>query len=150
MISRERGRFHVKLRAWGILVVVLSASPALAFPGITESPCDQVPPLSAQQTVTESFVVYGVASKDMNTWCNKRPGPIMFGCTFQATADHPATIFLNTALTEDEQMCVMTYEMAHLPPNNWADPAAEALMVNNFDTPVVAGNSPMDLGIPPS
>ncbi len=120
----------MKLRAFAVLASLLVASPALAFPGLTESPCDQSPPKSAQKPVTELFIVYDVPGDDMNNQCNKKPGPILFGCTVFSDGDHPDLILLNDKLTAAEKVCVLLYEKAHLPPNNWADLAVESLLID--------------------
>jgi hypothetical protein len=50
----------------------------------------------------------------------------ILGCTFRANDKHPALIFINAEETPAERACTLTYERAHLSPNNWVDSQAEA------------------------
>jgi hypothetical protein len=70
----------------------------------------------------------------MDSWCHKQPGSIMLGCTFLPSPKHAAAIiFINAEETPAERACTMTYEKAHLPPNNWVDPVAEARAQDTAD-----------------
>jgi hypothetical protein len=108
----------------------MATSAAAAFPGVAIQPCDEKPPTWARQPVTEPVWIYTVPNDRINAQCNKAPGVALGGCTFRATAKHPAIIFLNALLTPAERQCTLVYEKAHLPPNNWLDPIAEARAID--------------------
>lgn len=114
------------IRAAAFLLIAVLSTPALAFPGVLQQPCDSPPPGSAQQPVIGTVWVYTIPNDQMNARCNKGAGPVMFGCADLANARHPALIFLNAELSPAERDCTLIYEKAHLPPNNWVDPVAEA------------------------
>lgn len=131
--------------ALAIFAALLSASPVLAC-GIN------MPPLSAQKTITEPFQLFLIPDDQMDAKCNKMPNTPIGGCTFLANSARPAVIYLNSSMATADIGCLLIYEKAHLKPNNWLDPAFEATVKNLPDvTDVVATfNSPMDIGIPPS
>jgi hypothetical protein len=108
------------------ILPLLLATPAFAAPGVS-APCDKLPPPHAWQVPTVPMVVHIVANAEIGPRCHKLPSPyILYGCTYPATASTPAIILLNADLKGDERVCVLLYEEAHLPPNNWADPRVEA------------------------
>jgi hypothetical protein len=114
------------------LLLMLVSTPAMAFPGGgSPQPCENPPPKSAQAPVTVPIEVYVVPSANMSEWCHKEPGAIMLGCTYLPSPKHAAAIILiNATETPAERACTLIYEKAHLPPNNWFDPVAEARAVN--------------------
>lgn len=103
--------------------------PALAFPGLGRQPCDDPPPQSAQQPVTDPVLTFTIPNEKLAARCNFGP-IVVFGCAFLATTKHPAIIFLNADLTPGERTCTLLYEKAHLPPNNWQDPVMERAISN--------------------
>jgi hypothetical protein len=96
-----------------VLGLAMATGAAAAFPGPGDQPCDEMPPMSARQPVDGPVWVYTIPNDRMNAQCNKAPGVAVFGCTFLATAKHPAVIFLNALLTPAERKCTLTYERAH-------------------------------------
>jgi hypothetical protein len=109
-----------------VLGLAMATGAAMAFPAQRIQPCDEHPPAWALQPVSGPVWIYEVPADEMTARCNKAPGVVMYGCTFRATAAHPAIVFLNALLTPAERECTLTYEKAHLPPNNWLDPTTEA------------------------
>jgi hypothetical protein len=105
----------------------LACTPACAsFSGVPLQPCDNRPPLSAQQPVSVAFSVLTVPGQDMFAVCRKLVSTlVIYGCTFPATASRPAMILLNADQDPSERACTLLYEKAHLPPNDWQDPAME-------------------------
>jgi hypothetical protein len=114
--------------ACALLLSLTCAGDALAFPGPFTQPCDMVPPASAQRPVKERFDVYDVPDREMIQRCKAVPGPPIYGCTFLGHGHGPSVILLNDHLTPKERACTLLYEKAHLPPNNWQDPAVESTM----------------------
>ena len=112
-----------------VVLGILQVGPALAFPGLGRQPCDDPPPQSAQQPVTDPVLTFTIPNEKLAARCNFGP-IVVFGCTFLATAKHPAIIFLNSDLTPVERACTLLYEKAHLPPNNWQDPVMERAISN--------------------
>jgi hypothetical protein len=90
-------------------------------------PCDNRPPAGATQPVTVPVSVFVVPGRDMFARCRKQPSDvIIYGCTFLPSGDEPALVLINGDQSPGEQACTLLYEKAHLPPNNWLDPAMEA------------------------
>jgi len=89
-----------------------------------------MPPPSAQKPVTEPFQLFFIPSEKMNAQCNKMPGPAMRGCTVMANSERSAVIFINAGMTPADMHCTLIYEKAHLKPNSWFDPIAEARAPN--------------------
>lgn len=108
--------------------LLLSAGPALAFfPGSRLQPCDNVPPLSAQQPTTVKIDVYTVPTAQMRAACGLESGvPIIYGCASRRHNDGVWQLVFNSDMDANELACTETYEFAHLPPNNWQDPVMEA------------------------
>ena len=111
------------------VAAMLHAGPAAAFPTAGLQPCDDPPPLSAQRSVTDPVLIFTTPSRLMAAKCHFGP-IIVHGCTFRATAEHVAIIFLNADLTPEGRVCTLLYEKAHLPPNNWQDPVMERAISN--------------------
>jgi len=109
------------------LGVALASTPACAgFAGVPLQPCDNRPPLTAQQPVSVAFSVLTVPGRDMFAVCRKLASTVViYGCTFPATASRPAMILLNADQDTSERACTLLYEKAHLPPNDWQDPVME-------------------------
>lgn len=108
-------------------LLICVSTPAVAFPGTNIQPCDNPPPLTARAPVTVPVRTYYVQPEKMDTVCHKVSGAIMFGCVFLPTGERKeAIVMINAGETNAEQGCTIVYEMAHLPPNNWVDPVAEA------------------------
>jgi hypothetical protein len=103
-------------------------TPACAnFAGVPLQPCDNRPPASAQRPVSVAFSIFTVPGRAMFAVCNKVAGAlVIYGCAFPATAGRPAVILLNADQDASERACTLTYEKAHLPPNNWQDPVMES------------------------
>jgi len=90
-------------------------------------PCDNRPPQTALLPVAVPLAIFMIPGADMFARCRKQPnGLVIYGCTFQASGDHPATVLINADQTPDERACTLAYEEAHLPPNSWYDPVMEA------------------------
>lgn len=118
---------------------------ALASPALADGPCQNLPPLSARQAPTVPMDVYTAPAARMVSWCHKdasRMHVILYGCTYQAdvTPSHRALILLSDALDATERACVLQYEEAHLPPNNWEDPWVES---SAPDDPLTAAPTPV-------
>ena len=90
-----------------------------------------MPPITVKPPTVRTDVVIAPAGKII-AWCHKDPAmtAILNGCTFQATPTRHALVILSDALTDRDRVCVLTYEFAHLPPNNWQDPVMEATAPN--------------------
>jgi hypothetical protein len=98
--------------------VILLATPALAG---SSRYCTFQPPHWARQEPTVAYVVRKVPTELGMKYCwTKRRD-------FTACAIDPATpggaymIVIDDSVPPDGLACVMTYEKAHLPPNNWID-----------------------------
>ena len=65
----------------------------------------------------------------------------LLGCAYlhDNTPAHSALIILSDDLNDADTACVRQYEVAHLPPNNWSDPAMEA---GAPDDPKLVGDHP--------
>lgn len=105
----------------------LACAPACAsFDGVPLQPCDNRPPLTAQQPVKVAFSVLTVPGQAMFAVCRKMASTlVIYGCTFPATATRPAMILLNADEDPSQRACTLLYEKAHLPPNDWQDPVME-------------------------
>ena len=107
-----------------LIAAIMAASPIVA------DACNHLPPVQFRQTPTVPIDIVEAPPQYIVSWCHKDPKmtAILLGCTYQAdiTPDHHGVIVLNAALSEADRDCVLTYEKAHLPPNNWHDPVVEA------------------------
>lgn len=98
------------------------------FDGYPNQPCDNQPPATARRPITVPVSILTIPSTEMFAKCRKQPGDIViYGCTFLPGPDRPAQIFLNDAQSDQERVCTLLYEEAHLPPNNWLDQVMEAM-----------------------
>lgn len=124
---------HVPAIAAALTLLAL-ANPAQAQP--SSNPCapERMPPRYALQTpiVPLRFDITPPGAIELT--CKKRHNPAytLLGCTFLGAGqpDGVARIHISAALSLDQQACVLLYEEAHLPPNNWFDPVVEATASN--------------------
>jgi len=109
------------------LCALALCSPAFArFDGKLQ-PCDNRPPVAAQQRVNVPVAIFVVPGSEMFERCRKEPSSlVIYGCTFLPSAGHDAVVLLNGDQDPAERACTLVYEEAHLPPNNWLDAAMEA------------------------
>lgn len=110
------------------LAVLLLAATATQT---TAAPCDNLPPPSAWAPPTVAIEIDIAPAAMMTAWCHKDPAKtfaVLLGCTYQAdvTPTGKAEILLSDALNPSDRACILLYEKAHLPPNNWFDPVMEA------------------------
>jgi hypothetical protein len=98
-------------------------------PGIAGA-CEHLPPLQFRQEPNVPYEVYLAPPEAIIGWCHKDAHMVatLLGCTYMpnVTPRHDGVIVLNQALSQPERECVLMYEKAHLPPNNWYDPVVEA------------------------
>jgi len=91
------------------------------------------PPANKLQPASVHYVVKAATPETIVEEC----GAARDGCTFPV--DHhwaarltvPWVVLLDSRIDHDRQVCVLRYEVAHMPPNNWIDPAIEG--VTTFD-----------------
>lgn len=106
---------------------LLASGPALAASPLCAP--EHLPPAWAWHTPTVPVEVDIVPASKIVSWCHKLPGSnyTLHGCTFlpNVTPNRDAVVLLSDALTAEERACVLVYEYAHMPPNNWYDPAIE-------------------------
>jgi hypothetical protein len=97
------------------------------FDNLPIRPCDNRPPITAQHAVTVPVSILTIPGTEMFAKCEKQPRDIViYGCTFLPAPGQPALILLIGDQDEQERACTLTYEKAHLPPNNWLDATTEA------------------------
>jgi hypothetical protein len=129
------------IRVFGLAIcAALVTLPAFAnFAGVPLQPCDNQPPPSAQRPVMVPVDIFTVPGGAMFATCNKQVSSlVIYGCTFQASAGHPAIILLNADENSVERACTLRYEEAHLPPNNWLDHVMEARTLDVPAQPIPA------------
>lgn len=108
------------------LILLAAAAPAVAG---DFSLCNYVPPAGKQQPVTVTVSIVLTPTADMHATCGytweQKPGEL--GACSMPNPDDPTEWFLvlDADLSTKEQACVLIYEKAHMPPNNWLDPAVE-------------------------
>jgi hypothetical protein len=107
-----------------LLAFLLLTLPAVA------GPCENMPPSSAQREPDVPYHVVTAPAASIASWCHKdaaRMTAVLWGCTYLKDASgQRALIVLSDALSPTDRACVLTYERAHLSPNNWLDPVIEA------------------------
>lgn len=88
--------------------------------------CSALPPLSARQEPTVKYDVYRLSAEDIQKYCGAT-GPKFTACAVSPYKGHPDgwAIFITSPLSDRDYDCVLMYEKAHLPPNNWIDPRWE-------------------------
>ena len=93
-----------------------------------------MPPMQVHAPSVRTDVIIAPAGSIV-AWCHKDPRmqAILNGCTFMPkdTPNHHGLVLLSDALNDADRVCVLTYEFAHLPPNNWQDPVMEATAPND-------------------
>ncbi len=114
-----------------LLAFLLLTAPAQAYDICAKQ---NMPSIHVQTPTVRTDVVIA-PNAQIKAWCHKDPAmtAILNGCTFQAQ-DMPnrhALVILNADLDQRDAVCVLTYEFAHLPPNNWQDPVMEATAPND-------------------
>ena len=111
--------------------ISLTTSAEAYFAGQRWQPCDNLPPASAHQAPLDfvHIVTKTIPGEAMWKACGirKRDG-VLYGCTYRVPRYQIWRIFLNGAMTAQETACTMRIERAHLPPNNWSNPAVEGLV----------------------
>ena len=117
----------MRFAALAVFATLLSSDASAHFAGHPLQPCDNRPPTTALQPISVPVSIQTIPGSDMFTQCRKQPGDmIIYGCTFLPAPGKPALILLNGDQTQEERNCTLTYEEAHLPPNNWLDKVMEA------------------------
>lgn len=110
------------------LALVAAAVPSIA------GACAKMPPPEFWQEPTLPYEVFTAPANAILSWCHKDPRMTytLLGCTYEpdVTPKHDGVIILNAGLSDSDRVCVLIYEKAHLPPNNWYDPVMEATAPN--------------------
>lgn len=79
--------------------------------------------------VTVPFKTYLVSQHNLDIACeasaHNDPKGYIAGCTYPTTDGSWVVYALSDLGGADQLSCVVHYEMAHMPPNFWADPAIE-------------------------
>ncbi|MDR3474503.1 MAG: hypothetical protein P4M09_22870 [Devosia sp.] len=110
----------------------LSITLVLALTGgaVAGSACDNLPPIDKMRTPTNPFNVSLVSQSDLIRLCGLSGPGVRGACAVPDNMDwkHHATVHWSIYLDKDdpEQDCLLTYEEAHLAPNNWFDPLVES------------------------
>lgn len=104
---------------------------------LTPGPCRRPPPVSAQHSPTAPYKIIKFDAAMLQAFC--QGGRIhLSGCAIEPpSANSPDhwIIAINSDLSVKDFACAVTYEKAHLPPNNWQDDALEkALQADYLDT----------------
>jgi hypothetical protein len=118
-------RFTIILAATAAMTC--SASADYILRGQLRAPCHDLPPLSAQQEPTAVYMVETYPQRTVERLC--AGGRTLFqpitACAIRPTADMPWRLLVSSFLSKIDRACVLLYEKAHLPPNNWQDQAWE-------------------------
>lgn len=109
---------------------------ALAGPAWAETCDGKMPPKSARQKPTVYYDQYIVTPAQFSKLCPFAPlSGTGIACAYPSpTKAHPDRwqIVLIDSQTLFELGCSVTYELAHLPPNYWADPSVESAEAINW------------------
>ncbi len=91
--------------------------------------CATVPPIWAQQAPTVPFHIVYLPPQDMARACHKLAsalaGPLL-GCAYLRDRTGQALIVISNDQVGADRACVLLYELSHLPPNGYYNPAMEA------------------------
>lgn len=115
------------MRLAAIVVLAISVSPAFGGyyrNGEFREPCNDLPPLSAMAEPSVPYEVVAQPSDDIQISCGGPFARIATACARwvdPTSADDGWVIYIDNGLSADDFACVLIYEKAHLPPNNWAD-----------------------------
>lgn len=85
-------------------------------------PCEDLPPTSARAEPNVPYEIVRQHSDEVQISCG---GPFARVATACAKQLDPFSldwvIYIDNAIPHEDYLCVLAYEKAHLPPNNWAD-----------------------------
>jgi len=120
------GLYRTALKSVPIgLCLVGMMGPAFARDIASEGPCGGAPPMSARKPPTVPYRIYAMPSARVQTLCaHGERIRFVWACEYPQ-ADGSAIIVINGEVSKKEQACLLVYEKAHLPPNNWFDIEAE-------------------------
>ncbi len=113
------------MKVFGLIAAVLLAS--VAPVGAVET-CrgDPMPPPEKRAEPTVAYQVAFVARDVVARYCGDKNIPWPIGCAYEdPESPHHWMILIADSIKNSELQCVLTYEKAHLPPNNWFDPDVE-------------------------
>lgn len=121
-----------------VAALLLVASPAAGdyiIGGQKRSPCNDLPPESKRAEPTVPFVVTHHSFEEIQYHCAAKHGltthqPITACVTRYPNPDGVFEISMPDYLSAEDYACVLIYEKAHLPPNDWQDDAWEDSVAN--------------------
>lgn len=127
-------------------LLAIAASPALAdyyLNGQLRSPCRSLPPEDKRAEPTVPYVVRDHSFEEIQYHCAEKHGITVHQPITACVPRHPAEngvfdIWMPNYLSDEDYACVLLYEKAHLPPNNWQDSAWEDSVTKGvtYDGPV--------------
>lgn len=97
--------------------------------------CGVLPPISARQKPAAPYLVQHLDSFGIQVLCGGgRAKHTITACAIPPPSTNSPDhwiIAITDGLSKKDEACVLIYEKAHMPPNNWIDPAWEAYMHQN-------------------
>ena len=87
-----------------------------------------MPPMDKRAAPTVYVDYYSMDTADILSICKIPSGRKVAACEFPSPSPaHPdrRVIVYDNRLVGNDLECILTYERAHVPPNNWLDPVRE-------------------------
>lgn len=101
------------------------AIPALAsdISKYTDEPCSVLPPIEARQKPNVPYsIMYALSDGELQFVCGPSRHHLLACAVPPNNDDANWMIVLPRGLSKQDAACLLMYERAHLPPNNWYDP----------------------------
>jgi hypothetical protein len=111
-----------------VLALTGSAGADYVLKGQFRAPCSMLPPLEARKEPTVPYYVSVLPQATVQRRCTngaKVHQPVTACITQKPDSNGQWPIFISSFLSKRDAACVLLYEKAHLPPNNWMDQAWE-------------------------
>jgi len=107
---------YITVAVVAALFLYVMIAPAFAF-----DTCEHLPPKDMQQKPNVDFIYKLINPNDINEVCSFATTLYVYGCVRPTDKEKLDffVIFINSSLSEDQQVCTFKHELGHLPPNNW-------------------------------
>lgn len=114
-------------------LTVASAAAGYYRNGEFREPCNDLPPLDKRAEPTVPHEVIAQPTAEVQISCGGPFARIATACAIPLEGSW--TIYIDNDLSAADFACVLIYEKAHLPPNNWADQKWETYVRHGGNDP---------------
>lgn len=131
-------RSYLAMRAAIVLTTLaLCLTPAAAGfnrSGEYREPCLDLPPIDKRAEPTVQFRLIELPTAELQTRCGGPFSRIVIACSRQEDPFNPGdwVVIIDADMPAADKACVVLYQKAHMPPNNWVDREREQFLKGSF------------------